>query len=192
MAAARHNLSRRAVLGVGVGACVAPGVGRLLEAGSTALPAPGGGQLSEARAMSSVPDAADLAVRRRRWDCALAAFRRATARLAVFQAEVDALPPERRAFPACEPIEERFGDLESARLAALRRLLRARAPNVDALALKIELLIDEQAWELTGAEACLSAIRDDGRHLAALPAMGRPSAASPADQGCLGSTSYST
>jgi hypothetical protein len=32
-------------------------------------------------------------------------------------------PPAARAYPACEPLEERFGDLECTRLAALRRLL---------------------------------------------------------------------
>ena len=64
---------------------------------------------------------------------ALAAYRHAEARLADFAACVARLAPERRAFPARVPLEERFNDLECVRLAALRRLLRAPAPDLAAL-----------------------------------------------------------
>jgi hypothetical protein len=137
MAAGRHNLSRRAVLGVCVGAPA------LIDGGAAAATAP-----------------------RDRWTRALAAFRRAEARLAAFRQAEAQLPPAARAFPACEPLEERFNDLECARLDALRRLLRAPAPDFPALARKIELTIDDQAWELTDSEPFLAALKTDARRLA--------------------------
>jgi hypothetical protein len=146
MAAGRHNLSRRAVLGVVAGACA-----------SHPLAARG-------RLLATVPVPAAAAAGR--WTRALAAYRQAEARLAAFRRAESLLPPAARAFPACEPLEERFNDLECPRLAALRRLLRGPAPDLAALALKIELTIDDQAWELTGGERCLTALKDDARRLA--------------------------
>jgi hypothetical protein len=137
MAPGRHNLSRRAVLGAAFGAPVLLGGGGARAAGP-----------------------------RDRWTHALAAFRRAEARLAAFQQAEAQLPPAARAFPACEPLEERFNDLECARLEALRRLLCAPAPDPSALARKIELTIDDQAWELTDSEPCLAALKADARRLA--------------------------
>ena len=122
MAAVRHNLSRRAVLGV----CF--GVPALLgDGGATA------GKLCD------------------RWRRALAAFRRSEAQLASLPVGAS---------------DDQFGDLECARLDALRRLLRAPAPDLSALALKIELTVDDQAWELTGAEPCLAALKADAHRLA--------------------------
>ena len=146
MAAARHNLTRRALLGAGAAAPLA-------LAGDSRLPA----VLSQGPAAS--------AASRRRWDRALAAYGRAEARLATFRRQIALLPPERHAFPACEPLDERFDDLESLRLAALRRLLRAPAPDLPALSLKIDLTVDDQAWELTGAQPCLAALKADARRL---------------------------
>jgi hypothetical protein len=137
MAAGRHNLTRRALLGMCFGAPVLFG---------------GGG------ASATSP--------RDRWTRALAAFRRAEARLAAFQQAEAQLPAAARAFPACEPLEERFNDLECARLDALRRLLRPPAPDLPAFARKIHLTIDDQAWELTDSEPCLAALKADARRLA--------------------------
>jgi len=148
MAAGRHNLSRRAVLGACFGAPLLLGGGGAPAAGPP-----------QARAVPKTGTSD-------RWTRALAAFRRAEARLAAFQQAEAQLPPAARAFPACEPLEERFNDLECARLDALRRLLRAPAPDLPALARKIELTIDDQAWELTGAEPCLAALKADARRLA--------------------------
>lgn len=145
MAAGTHNLSRRAVLGVVAGACA-----------SHPLAARG-------RLLATVPIPAAVAGR---WTRALAAYRRAEARLAAFRRAESLLPPAARAFPACEPLEERFNDLECARLAALRRLLRAPAPGLAALSLKIDLTIEDQAWELTDAEPCLAALKADARRFA--------------------------
>jgi hypothetical protein len=102
----------------------------------------------------------------RRWTRALASYRRAEARLAAFRRAESLLPPAARAFPACEPLEERFNDLECGRLAALRRLLRAPASDLRALSLKIEFTIADQVWELTDAEPCLAALKADARRLA--------------------------
>jgi hypothetical protein len=85
---------------------------------------------------------------RRRWNRTLAAYRRAEARVAAFKAAEALLPPERRAYPACEDLEQRFGDLDDRRFAALRRLLRLPAPDLPALALKLDLAVADQAWEL--------------------------------------------
>jgi hypothetical protein len=86
--------------------------------------------------------------------------------VAAFRAQEALLPPARRAFPACEDLEQRFGDLDDRRFAALRRLLRLPAPDLAALALKLDLAVADQAWELTGAEDCLATIAADARRLA--------------------------
>jgi hypothetical protein len=147
MAARRHNLSRRAVLGAGVGACAFAGSGR--AAAVPVLPA-----------SAPPPDSA-----RRGWERAVAALRRAEARVAAFEAEEALLSAERRAL-AGEALEERFERLDSLRLAAVRRLLRLPAADLPALALKLEVAVGEQAWEDSGSENCLERLRDDAKRLA--------------------------
>ncbi len=66
---------------------------------------------------------------------------------------------------AHEPDEERYGDLVVAFNRALRKLLRTPAPDLPALALKIDLTIDHEVAELTGGDACLAALRRDARGL---------------------------
>jgi hypothetical protein len=87
--------------------------------------------------------------------------------VAAFKAEEALLPPERREWPAVKPLEERFGDLDSLRLAALRRLFRVPAPDLGALSLKLDLALADQAWELEGCESCLATMAEDARRLAA-------------------------
>jgi hypothetical protein len=178
MAAARHNLSRRAVLGAGVGACVAWGGAAASTSGGTARslpfgPGPGPGSsgpfpsaagkdaLRQARGK---PEAAEVAGRRV-WDRALARFRRAEAALAAWRAEEATLPPARRAWPHSQALDDRFGRLDDVRLAALRRRLRAPAPDLAALSLKIDLVVGDQAWELSGADRFLAALKTDARKL---------------------------
>lgn len=64
-----------------------------------------------------------------------------------------------------EALEEvylaRVGDFT----AALRRVMRARAPDLPALALKIELAIDQEVGTLTGGDLCLLALKRDVRRL---------------------------
>jgi hypothetical protein len=63
--------------------------------------------------------------------------------------------------------DERLCDRLGARHdAALKALLRTPAPHLGALAFKLDLLIAEQAWESTGGEFCLAAIRRDAHHFA--------------------------
>ncbi len=150
MAPTRHNLSRRALLGAGVGACAFAGAGRA----ATVPTAPGSGA---ARGPSC-----------RTRDRAVAALPRAEARVAAFEAEEALLPAERRAL-ACEALEERFERLDKLRLAAVRRVLRVPAADLPALALKLDLAVAEHAWEDCGSEDCLERLRDDARRLAELP-----------------------
>jgi hypothetical protein len=162
MAAARHNPTRRAVLGAAV-----------------ALPA---------------CLAADPTRKQRReavWERALAAYRRAEAALTAYG--IDVAGPAERAFQtvrgrwplnhdfvadpeaqaevtaawdAHAQIESRFNDLECARLEALKRLLRTSALDLPALALKIELAVDQEAATLDGGEQCLAVLKADGWRLA--------------------------
>jgi hypothetical protein len=64
-----------------------------------------------------------------------------------------------------EALEEvylaRVGDF----LAALRRVMRVRAPDLPALALKIELAIDQEVGTMTGGEPCLAMLKRDVRRL---------------------------
>ena len=89
-----------------------------------------------------------------KWDRALAQLRRAEAALAA---------------AAHEPDEEVYGDILVAFNRALKRLLRAPAPGLPALALKLELAAREAAWELTGAETCIAALAREARRLARPP-----------------------
>jgi hypothetical protein len=85
--------------------------------------------------------------------------------VAAFKAQEALLPAERRAFP-CEALEAAFARVDSLRLAALRRLLRLPAPDLAALALKLELAVADTAWELTDCETCLAGAAADARRLA--------------------------
>jgi hypothetical protein len=141
MAAGRHNLSRRAVLGAVAGACASHPLAAL---GIVAVTVPNPG----------------------RWTRALAAFRRAEARLSAFQVKVGRLPSSVWTFPASEALNDRFDALECGRLAALRRLLRAPAPDLLTLSLKLDLAVADQVWELTDSQPCLAALQADARRLA--------------------------
>jgi hypothetical protein len=50
-------------------------------------------------------------------------------------------------------------------IAALLRLMKVRAPDLRALALKIELAIDHEVGSLTVGEICLAALKRDVRRL---------------------------
>ncbi len=188
MAARRHNLTRRALLGAGVGACALGGEAAVRAAVGVAAGAPGPAPVgvSLSSPPSSIPSRPasggketlrqaqgercegdrGKAILRTRWVRTLAAYRRSEARFAAFQAQVALLPEARRAFPACRPLETRFGDLDDRRFATLRRPLRIPAPDLAALSLKLDLAVADQAWELTGAEHCLAVIAADARRLA--------------------------
>lgn len=169
MAAARHNPTRRALLGAAVFAPV------LAAAAGDAGP-PGGGAAGP---------------RRGRWDWALAALREAEAAVAAYRArtylpayEIEhairgrwpipydfAADPQaqaaiRAAMAEFQPFEDRLNALDILRETALDRLLRTPAPDLSALALKIELIVDEEVATLAGGERCLAVLKTDGWRLA--------------------------
>jgi hypothetical protein len=164
MAAGRHNPTRRALLGAAVFAPV-------LAAGGV------------------VPKGSG----RESWDRALAALREAEAAAAAYRAS-DYLPaheihvairarwptsydfaidPEARAVVRAslarfQPFEDGLNALGINREATLNRLLLTPAPDLPALALKIELVIDEEVATLAGGERCLVVLKADGWRLAFL------------------------
>ncbi len=64
-----------------------------------------------------------------------------------------------------DPDEERFGDAIVVFNHSLKKLLRTPAPDLPALALKIDLTVDHEVAELTGGGACLAALKRDARRL---------------------------
>lgn len=92
---------------------------------------------------------------------------RALARLEAAEAEVRAV--ERATAGGTAEEEEALEQVYMARLgehkAALLRLMKVRAPDLPALALKIELAIDREVGSLTGGELCLAALKRDVRRL---------------------------
>jgi hypothetical protein len=166
MAAARNNLSRRAVLGA---AFVAP---VLLTAAEARPPRAAG---------------------RRRWDLALAAVHHAEAKAETFRvhyvhpadhayhairdrwpmdydfsADAEAQAALTAALAAHEPYEERLGDLVCAHSAAIKRLLLTPAPDLQALATKIALAVDHEVVELEGGDRCMAALKADALRIAAI------------------------
>ena len=88
--------------------------------------------------------------RKERWHAALTRFRGAEAAMQAGRSASEA----------------RFERLCDRYYSAMRRLLRTPAPDVAALAQKLELAVDEEVFTLTGGEACLAALTRDARRLA--------------------------
>jgi len=145
MAVAEHNVSRREVLAA---ACAAPVLSAIEGPDALAAPLPHGGWIPD----QVRNDELNFVVTN--WDRTLAQLRRAEAALAA---------------AAHEPDEEVYGDILVAFNRALKRLLRAPAPDLPALALKLELAARESAWELTGAETCIAAFAREARRFARPP-----------------------
>jgi hypothetical protein len=101
---------------------------------------------------SSSPDRPGPGRRTAAWDRALARFRHAEVALA--------------AATAAHADDDLFDRVLGRFNIALRRLLRAPAPDLAGLALKLELAARESAWELTGAETCIAALAREARRLA--------------------------
>ena len=95
------------------------------------------------------------------WESALAAYRSAEAGVRAEERVTAGATAEEEAAR-----EEVYGERLDAMYDSLRRLLRVAAPDVAALAVKIELMIQHEVATLTGGEACLAAIRGDARRLA--------------------------
>ncbi|HEY0412440.1 MAG TPA: hypothetical protein VGD66_04795 [Allosphingosinicella sp.] len=105
-----------------------------------------------------------------RWSRALAAYRRAEVDLRAYERRTDGAPWEAQA-----AIEEAHGALSDTLYDSLRRLLKTAAPDVRALALKLDLVVEHEVGTLTGGDECLAALRRDARRLSAsIPAGGSP------------------
>ncbi|HYW14673.1 MAG TPA: hypothetical protein VE891_00775 [Allosphingosinicella sp.] len=102
------------------------------------------------------PDAAvfmDSGLRRNdEWGQALARFNEA-------QAVLDAAKSE--------PDEDAYDAHLDSHTEALTAVLALPAPDLPALAAKLEIIVPQMAWELTGSEDCLEILRRDARRLAA-------------------------
>jgi hypothetical protein len=85
------------------------------------------------------------------WDRAFAHFQKA-------QAAIDAA--------VHTPDEDLYDRLGARHDRAMRRLLRTPAPNLPALAAKLELALDERSGEFFGDCADMKAIKSDARRLA--------------------------
>jgi hypothetical protein len=69
-----------------------------------------------------------------------------------------------------EPDEDAYDALLDSHSEALAALLALPAPDLPALAAKLDVIVPQLAWELTGSEDCLEILRQDARRLAAPPA----------------------
>ncbi|HYI64606.1 MAG TPA: hypothetical protein VEW71_06950 [Allosphingosinicella sp.] len=155
MAGRDHNYTRRAVLGAAFAVPALAGAGP--SSASIALRA-----VPASASTPTLPSPIEGEGTSRRWNRALAAFRRAEAALDAVARETSGLVG---VGPEQDASEERFGDCLCAFYAAMRRLLRAPAPDLDALALKIALIVDYEVATLTGGERCLAVLKADARRL---------------------------
>jgi hypothetical protein len=89
------------------------------------------------------------------WDRALARFHTA-------QAAVDAA--------SGEPDQDRYDALLDSAGEAMGAFLALPAPDLAAIAAKLEIIVPHQAWEHSGCEDCLEILRQDAHRLAAVPA----------------------
>jgi hypothetical protein len=160
MSVAEHNPSRRALLGAAVALSFDTPVRqahrllRMSEGGA------GDGAASERWTPDQVRED-DRQVRGDgRWDRALATFEAAEAVVAEVEQRTAGAPWEEQ-----DAVEEEYGDALDVLNAALRRLFRVPAPDIAALAVKIELLIDHEVAMLNGGEACMAALRRDALRL---------------------------
>jgi hypothetical protein len=151
------GFTRRAVLGAAVAAPVAAAIGvqpavaeaPLLTGGALTLPPPAEAEGAWARLLAEF----------QRIDLARERFQEASS--------ARAYGPGRRAFHEQEALDARFGEIVDSVDEAMLSLLRAPAPDLEALAVKISLIGDHLVWELEGGEECLVWLEADARRLAA-------------------------
>jgi hypothetical protein len=89
------------------------------------------------------------------WDRALARFNQAQAVLDAARHEED---------------EDAYDALLDSHSDALAALLALPAPDLPAMAAKLDVIVPQLAWELTGCEDCLEILRHDAHRLAAAAA----------------------
>jgi hypothetical protein len=149
----RLGLTRRAVLSAVIAVPVVAGVGSSSSAcaSSADLPSPQPSPLKGEGA----------------WISALAAYRKAKEaqdRFDLTTREATA-GPRGRSFAEQRKMDDRFGDYLVATCNAVRRLMRTPAPDLEALGLKIALIVDQRGWELTGGERGMAVLKADARRL---------------------------
>lgn len=113
-------------------------------------------------ALASAGSAGAVAPRAARWRRAVAGLQRAEAAMAAFERDCEAAGIAEN----LSELDETSGDHLGAFHAALERLLRTPAPDVPALAMKIELAVDHDVGSLTDGERCLVALKADALRLA--------------------------
>jgi hypothetical protein len=150
MADGQHKLSRRALLGA---VCAAPLLRHPgLDPGSmnAVVVQPGAAVFMDSGFRRNDGEGQSSAVTL--WDRAFARFEKA-------QAALDAA--------AHSPDDDLYDRLGIRHDRAMRRLLRTPAPNLPALAAKLELALDERSGEFFGDSADMKAIKNDARRLIA-------------------------
>ncbi|HEX8127156.1 MAG TPA: hypothetical protein VF548_16390 [Allosphingosinicella sp.] len=95
------------------------------------------------------------------WREALSAFREAEGALRAFLDRTAGAPDE-----AQEAVEAEMDERLDALGPALLRRLAAPAPDLEALAVKIETIVTHEAWSTSGSEECLADVARDARRLA--------------------------
>jgi hypothetical protein len=95
-----------------------------------------------------------------KWEKALVTYRAAEAAMRECERRTAGAPWAQQ-----DAVEEEYGGRLDVLYAALGRLLRAPAPDLPALAVKIELAIDHEVGTLNGGEDCLETVRRDARRL---------------------------
>lgn len=83
------------------------------------------------------------------------------AELGAFERRTSGRPWEEQA-----AIEAAHGALSDEMYDSLRRLLKSAAPDLAAVALKLDLVVEHEVGTLTGGEACMAALGRDARRLA--------------------------
>jgi hypothetical protein len=144
MADGKHDPGRRALLGVAVALPLVAGGGA--SGGASPLHHPSGG---------SPPRPGE------EWSAALSSFREAEAAVRGFEGRCSGL-----SFEDPTALEGEGDALGDAIYAALRRVMTVRAPDVGALAVKIDLAVAHEVGTLSGGEDCLEALRRDAWALA--------------------------
>jgi hypothetical protein len=147
MADGQHKLSRRALLGA---VCAAPLVRHPeLVSGSSSPPHE---RVTRWTLKQVQGDEAAESCAVTLWDQALARFHHV-------QAVLDSAKSE--------PDEDAYDALLDAHSEALTTLLALPAPDLAAIAAKLDVIVPQLAWELNGSEDCLERLRQDAHRLAA-------------------------
>jgi len=162
MSAEGNNLTRRAVLGAAfaapavLGDCAAAPAAAATQRWDRALAA-----LGRARAAELAFRDGPMAAAERAWEAVRARWPRDHD----FAADPAAEAVLRAAFAAHGRWEARLNDLEAAYQRAIQLLLLVPAPDLPALAAKIELAVDHEVWENEDGERCMAALKADGWRL---------------------------